>query len=301
MVINILEDITSDLASRVLTQVSANKDKEIDVNIMSRGGDMMAGNAIRAALEMSPAKVTTKVFGVAASMAASISQSGDLRLIASDAIFQPHNGAGLLPGRATKENLAKTAETLEVMDAIMLQSFSKSNLTESALKDLLIEDKPISAQEALSMAFFDGSIEPVQAEAYLNIQLMSNENSLMAKLTAMKEMFTPKAVEEEVVVEDVPTTPAVDEVVDEESTAPTREEFDKLVGLVETLIEKMSPLDTPSVTEQVTAEVDSILKAYKTDDVMPQASAVGIVEEVVKKPEVGFIEARQKEIESKFK
>ena len=103
MVINILEDITSDLAARVLNQVQNSDTKNIDVNIMSRGGDMMAGNAIRAALEMHPAKITTKVFGVAASMAASISQSGDLRLIAEDAIFQPHNGAGLNASRLTEK------------------------------------------------------------------------------------------------------------------------------------------------------------------------------------------------------
>jgi len=297
MKINILEDITPTLAASVLTKVEANKDKEIEVNIFSYGGDVMSGNAIISALKLSPAKVTTKVYGMAASMASAISQAGDVRMIAEDALFQPHYGAGMPVGRPTKENLMKVANSLEIVDAILLKSFGKSNLSEDKLKDLLSEDKPITAKDATSMAFFDSIMQPIEAAAYLNKLEMENENGLMTKLQAIKDKFSLTAAEE-IAVDPAPTEESVVEEVDDATVS--RDEFDKLLALVESLIEKMSPLDAPSVTETVSAKVEEIFKAMKSTDTMPTASAADLDAEEVEIPEVGFLEARQKEIQSKF-
>ena len=300
MIVNILEDITPALAARVLGQVQANTDKEITVNIMSHGGDMLAGNAIMSALKMSPATVTTKVFGIAASMAAAISQVGSTRLIAEDAIFQPHNGAAIPNARPTKEVLGQVTEALAVMDDMLIKAFSKSNLNEDALRALLIEDKPISAAEAVKMGFFDNLMEPIRAAAYLNNIKMKDENVLMTKLKEIKALFLPKADEH---LEPLPAPAVPGEEVAPAEAPVTRAEFEKLVALVEQLMEQMSPLPAPSVEEQVTGLMDKWLVDVKSTTVIPEASATALPKPEAK-PEDDFKESaldlRKKEIQSKF-
>jgi ATP-dependent protease ClpP protease subunit len=308
MTINILEDITGSLAAKILDQVEANTDPEISVNIMSRGGDVTAGTAIIEALRMSPAKVTTKVYGLAASMAAAVSQVGSVRLISDSALFQPHNAAALPMGRPTKESLKATAEALEVVDTILLRSFHKSNLTEAALKDLLIEDKPLNAAQATKMGFFDGRLEPIQAAAKLNTLIMSKETSIKERLIALKEHFSPKAeeiLEEEIIDPAAPADPSTEtpaeEVVEEVTETVSRSEFEKLVALVEELIKGMSPIPNPSVEEVVAAKLEQYMTAIKSDGEIPVATAVGAPEEEQKEEAKSYLEARQKEIQSKFK
>ena len=296
MDINILEPITQNLAADVLTKVGANNDSEINVNIMSMGGDVLAGSAIIDALKMSPAKVTTKVYGIAASMASAISQAGDVRMIADDAIFQPHNSAALPMGRPTKENLKQAAQYLEVVDEILLKSYSKSNLSQDALKALLIEDKPMNAQKALDLAFFDSKLEPIKAAATLNKLIMADEKTLTQKLAALTAKFLPQAQEAEVVTEEAVVAAPVEE------GEPTRDlgaEIDALVALVEQLIEKMSPLPAPTVEETVAA-VMAELKTVKSTETVPQATHADLAERP-EVEEVGILKARQKEIQSKFK
>lgn len=305
MNINILEDITSSLAAKVIDQIAGNKGEPISVNIMSRGGDVTAGTAIMEALRMSPAPVTTRVYGLAASMAAAISQVGDKRYISEDALFQPHNAAAIPMGRPTKESLKATAEALEIVDAILLKSFSKSNLNADALKALLIEDKPLSAAQAVSMGFFDGRLEPIKAAAKLNQLIMSNEISILDRLKALKEHFAPSAAEEEVIEEVMtPEMPAAPDAPEEEVVTETvsRAEFDNLLKLVEDLIKQMSPLPAPSVEEVVAAKLDSYLSALKSDAEMPVATAVAAPPaEEPKEDGKSYLTARQKEIQSKFK
>lgn len=294
MVINILESITADLASRVISQLQENTDDEVSVNIMSQGGDVVAGSAIIDALRISPAKVTTKVFGIAASMAAAISQAGDIRLIAEDALFQPHMAEAMPKGRFTKENLDKTSDMLGVVDEILMKSFSKSNLSDADLEALLIEDKPISASEAIKLAFFDGSMEPIKAAAHLNTLIMSKELTIAEKLKAFRESIFK---------------------AEGEPTANIDERVAALEEMIAKILEQLAPSEDPApdpapdqpameeaIEKAVGAKVDAALKAIMSSDTMPVASTPDLPKEKAEEvaSEDNFIELRQKEIQSKF-
>ena len=276
MDIFILEPITERLAKDVILSVAAADGAPITAHIMSLGGDMLSGNAIAATLKNSPSQVTTNVIGVAASMAAVISQAGDVRLIAPDANFNIHNGAMGGVGRGTKEDHQESIDILEKMDATMTLAFAKSNLHEQALKDLMKEDKLLSAEEALAMGFFDGFSEPIGALASYNKQI--NDMSKVSKLLAEAKiaaigLFNDEPTEEqkEAVAElKAKITAEVEEKKEEdleEKETPEeilsanmvpRAEFDtaiaEILALIKPLLGAVAELPSPEETEELVEE-----------------------------------------------
>ena len=326
MDIFILEPITEKLAKDVILSVSEAKGKPITAHIMSLGGDMLSGNAIAATLKSSPSKVTTNVIGVAASMAAVISQAGDVRLIAPDANFNIHNGAMQGAGRGTKEDHQESIELLEKMDATMTKAFSKSNLHEEALKDLMKEDKLLSADEALAMGFFDGLSEPIGALANYNKQIhdMSKVSKLLAQaqiaaVGLFKEEPTEeqkeavaelqakiKAEVEEKEKEDMEEKDSPEEILS--ANMVPRAEFDtaiaEILALIQPLLGAVEELPTPEETEEIVeketvATLKRELKAIKSLTVAPEAKQS--FEQPTEKQELdwGVYDARKKEIKEK--
>ena len=179
----ILEDITQKLAKDVVLDVASANGKPITAHIMSLGGDILAGNAIYAALKNSPSHVTTNTIGVAASMGAVISQAGDVRKIASDAVFNIHSGAQHISGRPTKEAMKEAIGTLSKMDDTMTKAFSRTNLSTKDLQIIMQSDTLLSADEAIQLGFFDELSTPVVALAKYNheIKEMGKLSELMGK------------------------------------------------------------------------------------------------------------------------
>lgn len=300
MVLNILEPITSALAADVLQQVTANTDEEITVNIMSHGGEVMAGSAIIDALKLSPAKVTTKVYGVAASMASAISQAGDRRLIAEDAIFQPHNSAAYPSGRPTKEKLKEAADHLAVIDSILLKSYSKSNLNSEQLQALLIKDEPITAPKALELGFFDSTMGAVQASADLKEYQTENTEKMNSTLKALKDKFMPTAeevVEEVVETTTAPETPARDLAADIDALTKIVEQ---LGAMIADLMATQEAPAAPAIEEVVEAKLTEILASIKSDETVPAATTSQLPSNETPEDGVGYLNAKQKEIQSKF-
>jgi ATP-dependent protease ClpP protease subunit len=183
MKVYILEPITSELAANVVQQVDSANGEDIEVIIFSYGGDVFAGNAILYSLRNSPSTITTNVIGVAASMAAVISQAGDVRRIAPDGSFNVHMGEAVSSGRQTADAHTEAADMLTMVDNLMVAAMGRSKLNDQELRGLMREDKLIGAEEALALGFFDEYSEPIQAVAYLNKQINMNKiESIMAKL-----------------------------------------------------------------------------------------------------------------------
>jgi len=93
-------------------QLSALGDvKEITVRINSPGGSVWEGMAVLAMLNAHPAKIVTRVEGIAASMASVIAMAGDTIEMPENAYMMIHNPAQWAAGDA--EELRKTAEVLD--------------------------------------------------------------------------------------------------------------------------------------------------------------------------------------------
>ena len=179
MKVFLLEDISPALAKNVIRQLDRVKNQEpIEVVIFSQGGDVMSGNAIIRALKNTGSHITTNVIGLAASMAAVISQVGNKRVIAEDASFNVHNAAMVVGGRGTKEEHAQAADTLTAMDELMISTLSNNIISDKDLTTLMSEDILLTASEAVALCFFDSISAPVKAVATLNKTINTNMNRL---------------------------------------------------------------------------------------------------------------------------
>jgi ATP-dependent protease ClpP protease subunit len=91
--------ISADDFARDLDAITA---PEILVMINSPGGDVFDGIAIYNALRAHPAKITTRVDGIAASIASVIAQAGDHRIMLTGAQMMIHEAWGLAIGSASE-------------------------------------------------------------------------------------------------------------------------------------------------------------------------------------------------------
>ena len=126
----------------------------IDLRINSPGGNVFAGMAIYNALKRHPARVTTHIDGVAASIASVIALAGNRVLIADVALMMIHSPLSMAGGNA--KELRKTADLLDQVQANMLDVYaSKMTLNRDAINELMDAETWFSAQEALDAGLAD--------------------------------------------------------------------------------------------------------------------------------------------------
>ena len=313
MNIFILEPITDTLAASVIKDVHKADGEDIDVHIMSYGGSVISGNAISSALTNSKSKVTTNVIGVAASMGAVISQAGDERYIAPDAAFNVHNaGMSGLKGRGTKEDHKETIEILEKMDSGMIKAFSKTGLSDSDLKTIMRSDKLLTADEAITLGFFDGLSKSAQAVAEYNqnVKGMTKLSDFMAQVETAAIKMGLKSTDDKAkkaLVESLEKElkgQVEEQVIEKEAAVETgadiltsemvgREEFEmfkaEVLALVKPLLGAVETLPSPeetqvAVEEEVVTAMDSLLATIKSKTVAPNGKQV-FEQPEVKKPE----------------
>ena len=324
----ILEPITQELAGDVIRQVHGAKGEPITAHIMTMGGDMLAGNAISSVLRNSSSKVTTNVVGVAASMGAVISQAGDKRLIAPDASFNIHNGAMGNVGRGTKEEHVEAAETLGKLDESMIGAFAKTGLSRDDISTIMKADKLLTADEAITLGFFDGLSKPIQAVAELNLNkdmsvvsellakadvaaiklgIKSTDDDKKNKLVAALEAEIKAQVEEQI-MEVAETAETGADILGSEMVP--REEFElfkaEVLALIEPLLGAVETLPTPEETTEVveevtTAKLDNLLRAIKSKTTAPVGKQTFEQPEQKQKEDWSVYEAKKAKIKENNK
>src|SRR5690606_20686326 len=95
------------------------------VEINSPGGDVWSGIAIYNALRMHPASVTTRVDGIAASIASVIAQAGDTRIMLGGSQMMVHNAWGLTVGNRLDH--AEMADVLEHQDGLIASIYATAS------------------------------------------------------------------------------------------------------------------------------------------------------------------------------
>jgi ATP-dependent Clp protease protease subunit len=150
---------------------------DITVNIKSYGGNVHEALGIYDYMQSLSNKVTTRIWGAAASAATIIALAGDERLIAENARYLIHKPMVDLVGVNT-DDIVAALEQLEDYDRQLIEVYEeKTELTAAEIIDLMRENKFISAQQALEMGFVDGIIERKSKENKINNQ----KNEVMSK------------------------------------------------------------------------------------------------------------------------
>lgn len=138
--------------------VSQIKSDTIVVNISSYGGDLFEALNIYDFIKNLNKKVITNVIGSSASAATIISMAGDERYITKNSRYLIHKPIVGLQGNS--DNFRKVLSELEELDKQLIDIYvEKTNLNEDEILSLMIEEKFITAKEAIEYGFIDGYVK----------------------------------------------------------------------------------------------------------------------------------------------
>lgn len=155
------------------------REDTLEVDIASLGGNAFEGLAIHDLFAMHKGKVIMNMVGATASAGMVIAESGDEINISENTLALIHNSHGFAIGGA--EDLKKTADDMEKIDARMLSIFSKraeGKKTEKEIKALMHEDKFIDADEAIKFGLADKKIETSKIAAKVNLKTVLESKEL---------------------------------------------------------------------------------------------------------------------------
>ncbi len=133
----------------------------IRVEINSPGGDVFDGIAIYNALRTHPAHVTTRVDGLAASIASVIAQAGDHRVMVDSSQMMIHNAWGLTVGNQSdhEEMAALLAQQDEVIAGIYATNAGKDA---AHFLDLMNAETWLTAERAVAEGLADEVLTPAK-------------------------------------------------------------------------------------------------------------------------------------------
>lgn len=145
----------------------------IDLHLNSPGGSVFDGQAIYNAIRNHPAKVTTYIDGIAASIASVIALAGDRVVMADNALFMIHNPFGAVQG--TSADMRQMADVLDkVKDTIVGVYDERSHLSADELAAAMDAETWYTAAEAREAGFADEVAAPLKLAACHDLSRFSN-------------------------------------------------------------------------------------------------------------------------------
>lgn len=151
--------ITADEVAAELEKITA---EEIEVQISSLGGDVFDGIAIYNALRAHPAKITTRVDSLAASIASVIAQAGDHRIMLTGSQMMIHEAWGFAIGRASE--MRQLADILDKQSAIIASIYAEraDESTAEEFMELMVAETWFDHDEAVAAGLADEVVKPAK-------------------------------------------------------------------------------------------------------------------------------------------
>tara|TARA_R100001015_G_C4616532_1_gene172705 strand:- start:545 stop:1621 length:1077 start_codon:yes stop_codon:yes gene_type:complete len=160
-------------AKSFIDELKEIKDKNIVVHINSLGGSVFDGLAIYNALKNHAKKVTTKVEGIAASIASVIAMAGDTIEMAENSLFMIHNPFAMSGGDANE--LRKTANILDkIRNEIAGIYASKSKHNSDHYIQLMDVESWFNSNETLELGLINGITKPIKIENNYDVSKFVN-------------------------------------------------------------------------------------------------------------------------------
>ena len=189
--------INGDTFAREMEFLASAGVEEVIIDINSKGGNIKEGFSIFQSIKDYPGKTTTRVIGIAASMAGMISQAGDERVIMDYGLFHTH-GPQVPSGAKADKKL------IEIMKGSLKTILkSKAGISDEESEKLLNGENLFTAVEALNLGFFDrieSSAKAVKLDATNTIDelyILANNFLNNHKSNTMKEVITFLGLENE--------------------------------------------------------------------------------------------------------
>nr|BAR36747.1 Clp-like protease [uncultured Mediterranean phage uvMED] len=153
-------------------------DKSVLLRINSPGGSVVDGLAIYDAIARMPQKVTTRIEGIAASMASVIALAGDEVTMSENSLYMIHNVWGGEVGGST--DLRKAADLMDKMgDRLVSIYMSKTGESEEQIRAWMDEETWFDSSEAVKAGFVDKIEEPIKMAARFDINKYDYKNKAL--------------------------------------------------------------------------------------------------------------------------
>ena len=141
---------------------------ELIVEINSPGGNVWDGLSIYNMLRGHGAKVTTRVTGLAASIASIIALAGNTVEMSESALFMIHKASGLQAGNA--DEMRKMAEMLDKHDEVLAGIYAaKTGKTTAKITEMMAAETWFSGPEAKAGGFIDTIVNLPAAQASFDL------------------------------------------------------------------------------------------------------------------------------------
>lgn len=178
-------------------ELSGIKAAQIDLHINSPGGAAFDGITIYNLLKQHPAKVTTYIDGLAASIASAIALAGDKIIMAENALWMMHNPSGRVIGNSN--DMRGMADVLDkVRDSIKMAYVGKSGKTDEEIVALLDAETWMNADEAKEAGFIDEIAEEMDLAAcakFIPVMAKAGFKHIPEKIMAKKGVPSAREVE----------------------------------------------------------------------------------------------------------
>lgn len=178
--------------ARDLSRIDSN---EITIGINSPGGDLFDGTAIFNAIDKHPARITTRIDGVAASMASIIALAGDEIQIASNAYYMMHNPWSIAMG--DYREFSEMGALLERFADNLAQTYSdKTGIDIAEARAMMDAETWIIGQELVDQGFADKVIGGKKAAAAFDLSMYANAPKEITGKSAKKPIKTEREFEQ---------------------------------------------------------------------------------------------------------
>ena len=173
------------------------KDKEILLRVNSPGGSVIDGLAIYDAIRRTSQKVTTRIEGLAASIASIIALAGDEIIMSENSLFMIHNVWGGETGDS--KDMRKAADLMDKMSSKLVSIYmAKSGKEESEIQSWMDSETWFSAEEALEAGFITAIEEPIALAAKFDIYKCNykNKDKVVQMFNDSKNLKMKEQIEE---------------------------------------------------------------------------------------------------------
>ena len=156
--------------------------KVINIDMNTRGGDVMDGLSIYNQLKDHPAQVNIKISGAAVSMGSVVAMSADTITMPKTAMMMLHKPLVPVLIAANAPKLRKQAEALDVMETSIIAAYeTRLNKTESEIAAMLEEETWLNGEKASEL----GLVDKVTSEPVNNKNLIYHDFSAYKNVPAM--------------------------------------------------------------------------------------------------------------------
>ena len=194
-------------------QLDAVEGNELVVEINSVGGDVMAGLGIYNMLR-SWAKdgktVTTRVTGVAASIASIIALAGDKREMPKNTFAMVHQASTFAVG--TADDMRDAADTLDKVDGSLRGIYmDRMGVDETKAAEIMAKDTYLTADECLDLGFATALLDDIRATAKFDLARAELPDNVAAIFKSEGEP-EPEPQPEPAPEPEVPDTPVAKQI-----------------------------------------------------------------------------------------